>query len=81
MVPSDVSIIEGSILVPNAYVSSILYLASTTDLSEAMGIDPRTELDSHVNMAVLGKNCFVFDNVHGHTCDVAPYDSSIGTVS
>ena len=31
-------------------------------------------------MAVLGKHCFVFDSVNGRTCDVAPYDPSIGTV-
>ena len=42
-------------------------------------LDPRTELDSHANMVVLGKNCFVFDNVHGRTCEVAPYDPSMGT--
>ena len=42
-------------------------------------IDPRTELDSHANMVVLGKNCFVFDNVHGRTCDVEPFDKNLGT--
>ena len=41
-------------------------------------IDPRTELDSHANMVVLGRNCFVFDNVHGRTCDVEPFDKTIG---
>ena len=30
-------------------------------------------------MAALGKYCFVFDNVKGRTCDVAPYDPSIST--
>ena len=30
-------------------------------------------------MVVLGKNCFVFDGVHGKTCDVEPFDPSIGT--
>ena len=81
MIPSGDSVVEGSLPVPNAYISSIVHLASTTDSSEALDTDPRTELDSHANMAVLGKHCFVFDNVHGRTCDVAPYDPSIGTVS
>ena len=40
---------------------------------------PRTELDSHANMTVLGRHCFVFDGVHGKTCDVEPFDPSIGT--
>jgi len=31
-------------------------------------------------MIVLGKHCFVFDNVHGQTCEVQPFDPSLGTV-
>ena len=27
---------------------------------------------------VLGKNCFIFDTVHGQTCDVEPFDRSLG---
>ena len=29
-------------------------------------------------MVVLGKNCFVFDNVAGRNCDVTPFDPSLG---
>ena len=29
-------------------------------------------------MMVLGKNCFIFDTVHGRTCDVEPFDRSLG---
>ena len=29
-------------------------------------------------MVVLGRNCFVFDGIHGKTCDVEPFDPSIG---
>ena len=36
--------------------------------------DPCSELYSHDNMLVLGKNCFVFDSVHGPTVDVSPFD-------
>ena len=76
---SDVSVIEGRKLIPNVYISSLIYIASTTDPSETSELDPRTELDSHANMVLLGQHCFVFDNVHGRTCDVAPYDPSIRT--
>jgi hypothetical protein len=48
-----------------------------TDVTEP--IDPRTELDSHANMVVLGSNCFVFDNIHGNTCEVEPFDKTLGT--
>ena len=41
--------------------------------------EPRTELDSHANMVVLGSNCFVFDGIHGKTCTVEPFDPTIGT--
>jgi hypothetical protein len=30
-------------------------------------------------MAVLGQHCFVFDNVHGRTCEVEPFDPTLGT--
>ena len=39
----------------------------------------RTELDSHANMAVVGKHCVVFDKIYGKTCEVEPFDPSIGT--
>ena len=39
----------------------------------------RTELDTHANMVVLGKHCFVFDRIHGKTCEVEPFDPSLGT--
>ena len=38
-----------------------------------------TELDSHANMAVMGKNCFVFDAVKGRHCDVQSFDLSKGS--
>ena len=40
----------------------------------------RTELDSHANMVVLGRNCFVFDSVQDRYCEVEPFDKSIGTL-
>ena len=46
------------------------------------GIDmpmPRTELDSHANMVVLGKNAFIFDKITSQTCEVLPFDPTIGS--
>ena len=40
--------------------------------------DPRPEMDIYDNMLLLVNNCFVFDSVHGHTVDVAPFDPSLG---
>ena len=49
---------------------------SSTGCQESL---PRTELDSHANMVVLGSECFVFDNILDQTCDVEPFDPTIGT--
>ena len=40
--------------------------------------DPRTELDTHANMVVLGCNSFVFEST-GRTCNVHPFSSDLGT--
>ena len=39
---------------------------------------PRTELDSHANMAVVGNDCLVVDWINGKTCYALPFDPSIG---
>ena len=36
-------------------------------------------MDSHANMVVLGSHAFIFDKVQDTTCDVAPFDPSLGT--
>ena len=38
---------------------------------------PRSELDSHANMIVLGKHCFPFEST-GKTCSVKPFSSELG---
>ena len=38
----------------------------------------KSELDSHANMVVLGKECFVFEST-GKTCNVEPFDPALGT--
>ena len=40
-------------------------------------VDPRSELDSHANMVVLGKHSFVFERT-GRTCNVKPFHSKLG---
>jgi len=63
--------------IPNVYVRSKISSSATDPIDD--GIDPRTELDSHANMVVLGTNCFIFDTIHGKTCDVEPFDKTLGT--
>ena len=43
-----------------------------------MGPCPRTELDSHANMVVLCDHTYVFDQVDNNTCDVLPFNPSLG---
>ncbi len=60
---------------------SIVYAASTSvplSVATAAAAESRSELDSHANMVVLGRNCFVFDDIDGKCCDVAPFDPSLG---
>ena len=40
---------------------------------------PRTELDTHANMVVLGANAYVYDGINGNTCEVVPYDPKLGS--
>ena len=61
-------------------------VAKVTSIIASSKVDPiiahqesRSELDSHANMVVLGRHCFVFDGIHGKTCDVEPFDPAIGT--
>ena len=42
--------------------------------------DPRTELDSHSNMVVLGAHAFIFRSTN-RTCNVQPFDPSLGIAS
>jgi hypothetical protein len=39
---------------------------------------PRSELDSHANMIVLGKHSFIFEST-GRTCTVEPFTTDLGT--
>ena len=41
---------------------------------------PRTELNTHAYMRVLGRQCYVFDTVQGRHCDVQPYGCVLGSM-
>ena len=58
-------------------ISSLI--ASSTIDADSDYPDPRTELEIHANMMVIGRNCFVVDEIHGKFCNVEPFDPSIGT--
>ena len=53
-------------------------------LSEINGFDHqninKSELDSHANMIVLGKECFIFEST-GKTCNVQPFSDELGVAS
>lgn len=65
----------------NRYISRLVHVGATTSTIDENDspIDPRSELDSHANMIVLGKHAFVFDNIADRTCEVQPFDPSIGS--
>ena len=48
--------------------------------SVSSGASPRTELDSHANMVVLGKHAFIFEST-GKTCNVLPFTKELGFAS
>ena len=41
--------------------------------------NPRSELDSHANMMVVGKNAFIFEST-GRTCEAKPFSEDLGVV-
>ena len=65
---------------PNAYLCATIANvdSSFTDDTQSYSPDPRTELDSHANMVLLGKHAFIFDGASGRTCNVQPFDPSLG---
>ena len=78
----------------NKHTYDIVYKALKADICSVDGNDHLTsnninndinhynitqsELDSHANMIVLGKECFVFEST-GQTCNVKPFDPALGT--
>ena len=67
-------------MVPNHHLIGCINYAIVAATSTIPGdsSDPRSDMDSHANMLVFRKNCFVFDSVHGPTVDVATFEPSLG---
>ena len=64
-------------MLPNEHVRAIVMSADTM-VGDPLQ-DPKSELDSHANMVVLGKHCFVFE-WSGRSCSVHPFSESLGSV-
>ena len=70
---------------PNKYLNGIICAGemtrddNTLDDDSNASILPRTELDSHANMVLLGRHAYVFDGNPGNTCEVVPYDPDLET--
>ena len=60
-------------------VNSVQAIVSTTDSSQVTA-DPRAELDSHANIAVLRKYTYIFEST-GKTCNVKPFMDDLGMVT
>ena len=62
----------------NAHIAEVIS-KPTSEMDESTAY-PRTELDSHANMIVLGHNSFVFEST-GRTCNVQPFSTDLGTAT
>ena len=53
-----------------------MIISSLSEMDED-DAQPRTELDLHANMAVVGKYVFVFEST-GKICNVTPFSEELG---
>ena len=60
----------------NTYATYIIATSNTRQESNAP--QGRSEVDSHANMVLLGKDSYIFDGVQNRTCNVQPFDPSLG---
>ena len=60
---------------PNSHLSEVI-LTPELDM-EASSDDPRTKLDSHTNVVVIGSIFSVFEST-GRTLNVQPFSSDLG---
>ena len=61
---------------PNKHLIRIICSVEQDKLENVDAI-PRTELDSHANMAVVGRHSFIFEST-GRTCHVTPFSPDLG---
>ena len=61
-------------MVPNEHLCQLVYMAMVSQVSDEMDSNSmlRTELNTHANMAVVGRHCYV---IHwtGRNVDVSPF--------
>ena len=64
---------------PNEHTIRAIISSVRAQVSGVVGYEPLpcTELDSHANMVVLGRNSFIFEST-GKTCNVKPFSEEIG---
>ena len=67
--------------IPNKWIIKRISKAISTKPYTMEKDPPRTDLDTHANMMVFGKDCYVFDSVFEKTSDVEPFDPSLGVSS
>ena len=60
------------------YIANMIYNANISAASTIEYGPLKSELDSHANMMVMGIHSHVFDSVFEKTCDVQPFDPTIG---
>lgn len=65
---------EATIAMANAKAHAKL----NNTIDDGSTANPRTELDSHANMCVLGQHAYIFEHT-GRTCNVDPFDPSMGS--
>jgi len=66
----------------NAVINAVKAQTLNADILTSMPEEkstsnPRTEVDSHANMVVLGKDAFVFES-SGRKCNVRPFSDELG---
>ena len=61
----------------NAIIAAVNASQIASGIATDVNVNPRSELDSHANMVVIGKHAFVFEST-GRTCNVKPFCDELG---
>ena len=64
-------------------IKSVIFTNQSNKCASVLGpgtCDPRSELDSHSDMVVLGNHYFVSEKT-GSTCNVQPFSKELGIVA
>ena len=77
MIPSDV--LNNNDKYPNEHLKFKInsLIGKISNFNSSYVQHSTTELDSHKNTALVGKDCYIFDHVNERTCDIEPFDPSI----